>query len=160
MEVRAFSCKKGTDLKQFCRKRTKHIIAKKMFLSTEDAERMRKKSVIVLLAALAAFLLLTSGYFLGRRTVRGVRVSAEDGVPARELTALSTQAETETERLNINTATVEQLTQLPQIGEVIAQRIVDYRTQHGPFSAVSELLNVEGIGQSRYEAIRDYITVR
>ena len=62
-------------------------------------------------------------------------------------------------KVNINTATVSQLEELPGIGEVIAQRIVDYRTQHGPFKTVRDLLKVEGIGDKKFESIEDHVTV-
>ena len=55
--------------------------------------------------------------------------------------------------------TVEELTALPGIGETLAQRIVDYREQHGDFTTVDGLRNVSGIGEKRLEAIREYITV-
>lgn len=63
------------------------------------------------------------------------------------------------EKVNINTATVAQLEELPGIGEVIAQRIVDYRTQHGPFKTIRDLLKVEGIGEKKFESIQDHVTV-
>lgn len=119
---------------------------------------MTKKSVAILLSALAAFLMLISGFFLGRRNVSGVKVSSERTVlVTAEETANRQLPDT---RININTATAEQLQQLPQIGEVIAQRIIAYREQHGDFGGVSEIMNVEGIGEGRFEAIKDYITVR
>ena len=62
-------------------------------------------------------------------------------------------------RLNINAATVEELTALPGIGETLAQRIVHYREQHGDFTTVDGLYSVSGIGEKRLEAIREYITV-
>ena len=61
--------------------------------------------------------------------------------------------------VNINTATVQQLAALPGIGEGYAGNIVAYREEHGPFETTEDLLNVDGIGQSRLEAILDYITV-
>jgi competence protein ComEA len=62
-------------------------------------------------------------------------------------------------KVNINTASASELEQLPGIGEVIAQRIVDYRTQHGPFKTVRDLLKVEGIGEKKFESIQDHVTV-
>jgi len=60
--------------------------------------------------------------------------------------------------ININTATVEQLTELPGIGPAIAAKIVEYRTAH-PFATVEEVMEVKGIGPAKYEAIKDRITV-
>jgi competence protein ComEA len=60
--------------------------------------------------------------------------------------------------LDLNTATVEQLDTLPGVGEVTAGRIVAYRTAH-PFTAVDELLEIPGIGQRRYDQLKDLVTV-
>jgi len=62
-------------------------------------------------------------------------------------------------KVNINTATVEQLDTLPGIGPAIAQRIVDYRQANGPFSAPEDIMNVKGIGEATFEELRDLITV-
>ena len=61
--------------------------------------------------------------------------------------------------VNLNTATAEQLETLPGIGPVLAQNILDYRTEHGPFRTVEDLLNVSGIGDARLEQLRDLVTV-
>jgi competence protein ComEA len=61
--------------------------------------------------------------------------------------------------VNVNTASATDLETLPGIGEVIAQRIVDYRTQNGPFAAVDDLLDVSGIGDAILGDIRDLVTV-
>ncbi len=61
--------------------------------------------------------------------------------------------------VNINTATLTELMTLQGIGEVMAERIVQYREQFGEFSSVDELLNVSGIGEKKLEAIRENITV-
>ncbi len=63
-----------------------------------------------------------------------------------------------TPRININTATLEELETLPHIGPVLAQRIIDYRTTYGPFQSVDELTAVKGIGPSLLDDIRDLIT--
>ncbi|MGQ9473363.1 MAG: helix-hairpin-helix domain-containing protein [Candidatus Caldatribacteriaceae bacterium] len=61
-------------------------------------------------------------------------------------------------RINVNTASLEELVTLPGIGEVIAQRIIDYRKQHGPFRQLEDLLGVQGIGPKKLEKIKDLIT--
>jgi competence protein ComEA len=62
--------------------------------------------------------------------------------------------------ININTASVEQLDLLPGIGPVLAQRIVDYRQAHGSFQRTGDILEVEGIGPTSYERIRQLISVQ
>ena len=52
-------------------------------------------------------------------------------------------------------ATVEQLDQIDGIGPTLAQRIVEYRTEHGGFRSLAELREVEGIGEKRLEALRE-----
>jgi competence protein ComEA len=61
--------------------------------------------------------------------------------------------------VNLNTATLEQLESLPGIGPALGQRILDYRSQHGPFASVDELVNVSGIGEKRMEDLRPLVTV-
>ena len=61
--------------------------------------------------------------------------------------------------VNINTATARELDALPGIGEVIAQRIIDYRNAHGPFQSVDELINVKGIGEKKLADLKPYATV-
>jgi competence protein ComEA len=65
----------------------------------------------------------------------------------------------ESELVNINTASLEELDSLPGIGPTIAQRIIDYREEHGGFQTIEDILNVSGIGPSTYDQIKDLITV-
>jgi competence protein ComEA len=62
-------------------------------------------------------------------------------------------------KVNINTATVEELMTLPRIGEVMAQRIFTYREANGSFQALEDLLNVEGIGEQTLENLAPLITL-
>ena len=61
--------------------------------------------------------------------------------------------------ININTATIEELTTLTGIGDVKAEAIIKYRNEVGKFKTKEELLNVDGIGESLFEKIKDDITV-
>jgi competence protein ComEA len=59
--------------------------------------------------------------------------------------------------VSLNTATVDQLDTLPGVGPVLAQHIVDYRTQHGGFRSVDELREVNGIGERRFADLRNLV---
>jgi competence protein ComEA len=59
--------------------------------------------------------------------------------------------------VHLNTATVEQLDELPGVGPVTAQKIVDYREQHGAFSSVDDLDAIPGIGPARLEQLRELV---
>ncbi|WP_181957368.1 ComEA family DNA-binding protein [Micromonospora chalcea] len=61
--------------------------------------------------------------------------------------------------VNLNTATLAQLDALPGVGPVLAQRILDHRDQHGGFRSVSDLRQVDGIGDARYEQLKELVTV-
>jgi competence protein ComEA len=61
--------------------------------------------------------------------------------------------------MDLNAATATQLDQLPGVGPVLAQRIVDYRTQHGGFRAVDELRQVSGIGDAKYADIKSLVRI-
>lgn len=61
--------------------------------------------------------------------------------------------------VNINTATQTELESLPGIGPSLALRIINYRKENGKFSSVEEIMNVSGIGEARFEALKKYIIV-
>ena len=63
------------------------------------------------------------------------------------------------QKIDINRAEPWLLEALPGIGEVLAQRIADYRTENGPFRRIEDLLKVSGIGPATFENIKDFITV-
>ena len=60
-------------------------------------------------------------------------------------------------KVNLNAATIEELRDLPGIGEALAERIVLYRAKHGGFRDIAELTRVEGIGAGKLEAVRELV---
>ncbi len=126
---------------------------------------MKKPRLSILVAVTLLFAVFTLGFFLGRNGSHG---SVELSVPAamQTLPPQSTCPEPTTPEtvavtfpIDINRADAEQLTALPGVGEVLANRIVAYREENGSFLSTQELQNVDGIGEKRLEAILDLITV-
>jgi competence protein ComEA len=104
--------------------------------------------------------ILLAGGFLPNAEQEGVNLVAmlQDGqqldVPVR-----SAATHVSDGRININTATVEELGTLPGIGPTIAQNIVNYRLENGPFQFIQDIQNVSGIGPATYDEIKDLIVV-
>ncbi len=69
-------------------------------------------------------------------------------------------AETQTAKVNVNTADADSLQELPRIGPVMAQRIIEYRDEHGPFQTVDDLVKVRGIGEKTLERLRPLVSVK
>ncbi len=64
------------------------------------------------------------------------------------------------DKININKADAEALTQLKKIGPTISARIVEYRVKNGPFKSPEDIMNVKGVGQKTYDGIKDQIVVK
>ena len=117
----------------------------------------------LLLGITAAFLLLECGYFWGTRsTASPYRMDQQLLVQAAETAAVEpadTGKPEPTGKININTATAEELETLPGIGEKRAADIIADREANGPFRIVEELTRVSGIGEGTLEGLIEYITV-
>lgn len=130
---------------------------------------MKNKGLYVLVTITFLFIGFAAGVFVGRNFNSGpVLLSSlpQDTTAGTNVSLFPTDpnpgsntAPTAANKIDINTATVLELSTLPGIGEVIAQRIVDYREVHGEFDSLADLMNVEGIGQKRLEQIIEYITL-
>lgn len=114
-----------------------------------------KKAMSILLAAVTILLSIsTLGIYLYRNQTTDP--------PAVRIPEASLKSQTNPEGkplVDLNRADADQLMTLPGIGETYAQRILDYREEHGPFESVAELLLIEGFGSARVEKILDYITI-
>lgn len=98
----------------------------------------------VIAAACAGFLAMT---------LHG-QAFAESGVPARQ-----SQEPEARETVELNTATAEELRTLPRVGERTAERIIEYREEHGGFEKIEDLMNVRGIGERTFLRLRPLIRV-
>lgn len=120
-----------------------------------------KKGGNILLILTIVFVGFVAGMLVGRNVsaeAPTIQVLAEQ-TPTKTQAELPEQIEPTEDRININTASAKLLDTLPGIGPVLAQRIVDYRTQNGPFTRTSDLSRVEGIGPETLLSILDLITV-
>lgn len=69
------------------------------------------------------------------------------------------QSQSQKPCVNLNVATVEELKDLPGIGDVMARRVIDYRESHGRFRRPEEIIIIEGFSEKKYRAIADLICV-
>ncbi|MCP2344845.1 helix-hairpin-helix domain-containing protein [Nonomuraea roseoviolacea] len=94
---------------------------------------------------------------LARRLIDGEQITVgAPGVGNPQAPPLTDPATTV---LDLNTATPDQLEQLPGVGEVLAARIADFRTTHGGFTSVTQLQEIPGIGTKKYEELKDKVRI-
>ncbi|MDR0325172.1 MAG: helix-hairpin-helix domain-containing protein [Oscillospiraceae bacterium] len=118
---------------------------------------MQKK--IVLPCAIATALLI--GFLVGHSVLETV---PSDGfvIAGERETEIVTAVYNDSDlgRIDINTASAVELTDLPGIGPALSQRIIEYREEHGPFADVDGLINVKGIGEKVLERLRPFAAVK
>ena len=125
------------------------------------------KTELLFIVAAIVLVSFTVGFFVGRtRSARPLNL--ETPLPARTTASLpegspAVQNSAEPKRntglkTNINTADIEELMELPDIGETLAGRIIEYRKTKGGFKKSEDLMGVSGIGQKTFDKIKDLIT--
>lgn len=95
----------------------------------------------------------------GEQVAVGVAPAADTGGSAGPAGSDDGGGQQPTVKPNLNTATSEQLQELPGVGEVTANSIITYREKKGPFTSVDQLQEVDGIGDRRLATLRDLVTV-
>ncbi len=110
-----------------------------------------KKGQLILICLTAAFICILLGIYIGRNDNHIILITGRKNTV--------TTIPQSNRKLDINTATSTQLQQLPGIGDTIAQNIIDYREQNGPFIIIDDLLKVDGIGNGRLEDLLEYIYI-
>ena len=116
-----------------------------------------KKHQWILFGITGASLCLFLGIFIGRNLTNAY-------IPINKVIASTQHNNDESNiapdiKIDINTASLQQLELLPGVGKELAQRILDYRTEHGKFISLKELMNVNGIGEKKFEQIEPYLKI-
>jgi competence protein ComEA len=133
---------------------------------TDEAKKQIREQVgVVLLAGV----LVMSGLLLIKQKDAPATFteSAASNLPASSSSAVELPTETsapssnstKSSLVNINKGSLEELDTLPGVGPATAQKIIDYRTQNGPFPSIEAIDNVSGIGPSKYAQIKDLISI-
>ena len=130
-----------------------------------------KKLELAILTVTIAFAAFTIGFFTGRSSVKGSFTVETQHTEKADTSTETENTQTDTTDIvrdetnssagliNINTADVIELSELPGIGEVLAQRIIEYRNENGDFRTIDDIRNVNGIGDSIFDSISSMITV-
>ena len=118
---------------------------------------MKKYIPLIMIMVTVLFVGTASGFMIARHTSDTTIILAKHwlkGVEATETVLPETLG-----KININIAPLSQLCLLPGIGETTAQKIISYRENVSLFKYIEEIMNIDGISNSKFENIKDYIIV-
>ena len=99
----------------------------------------------------AVFIIFTLGLFIGRQQL------PKETIPANAVTQHTGPLPENNTKVNINTATADELCKLPGIGTATANAIINFRQTNGPFESIEQLLDIKGIGYAKFEVLIDLI---
>lgn len=112
---------------------------------------MKKVSLHVVGVLTAVFIIFILGLFVGRQQI------PKETIPSQTYPNMGAPTENALEKVNINTASFDELCNLPGVGPATANAIIDYRTANGPFESVEQLIDVKGIGYKKFEELVELI---
>ena len=116
-----------------------------------------------LAAAAIAIVMFFAGVFVGRTQLLSksviIKPQNTENMSLAPLIAAPSVAQADDNKVDINSADINELMGLPGIGETLAQRIIDYRQTNGDFQSIEEIMAVSGIGEGKFDSIRKYIKI-
>lgn len=124
-------------------------------------ERLLWWAATLLMAAVFLVIGLTAPSIKGfeRKENTEIVQQTSSAVEPSEEVLVSDDTESDSGKVSLNTATKEQLMTISGIGEAFAQRIIDYREENGQFTDLTQLMNIDGIGEKRYQKWSPYLTL-
>lgn len=105
------------------------------------------------------------GHYVIPKIGENIPVNTQDNINVSQNTDTNSNANqsvnnnTDNSKVNINSADITQLDSLPGVGEVTAQKIIDYREKNANFKSIEEIKNVKGIGENKFNDLKDYISI-
>lgn len=91
---------------------------------------------------------------------KGEESQINSQISSEQMMSTSDTTSSKTSKININKATQSELETIPGIGPSTAQKIINYRNENGKFTSIEDIKNVSGIGDAKYENMKDYITIK